>query len=48
MYGKTERLEWNEKQCINTNNLGIDYLRGTEEIKKEYDNSMNPVIDHFD
>lgn len=37
MYGKTERLEWNEKQCINTNNLGIDYLRGTEEIKKEYD-----------
>ena len=43
MYGKTERLEWNEKQCINTNNLGIDYLRGTEEIKKEYDKVMEKL-----
>ena len=37
MYGKTERLEWNEKQYLNADNHGINYLRGTEEIKKEYD-----------
>lgn len=36
MYGRTERLEWNEQQFFNVDNNGVDYLRGIAEIQEEY------------